>query len=178
MTSGLRKLVFFVLLVGITYSAYQFMIKPTNANLAAQKKQLDDKLAKLEEFEKATAKAENLNDQIKQLEEAVNFFESRLPPKSQIYNVLEQVTLIAQEKGLKPKTIRTMSEKDNNGYIEQPLKMELVGNFGSFYSFLLELEKLPRIMRIRDLKLKSKATNDSEISADFVLSIFFQNKIG
>ena len=178
MTSGLRKLVFFVMLVGITYVAYQFMIKPANANLATQKKQLDAKLAKLEEFERATAKAENLNEQIEKLEEAVSFFESKLPPKSQIYNVLEQVTLIAQEKGLKPKTIRTMKEKNNSGYIEQPLKMELVGNFGSFYSFLLELEKLPRIMKIRDLNLKGKTTNDSEISADFVLSIFFQNKIG
>ncbi len=178
MTSGLRKLVFFVMLVGITYVAYRFMIKPANTNLAAQKKQLDAKLAKLEEFERATAKAENLNEQIEKLEEAVSFFESKLPPKSQIYNVLEQVTLIAQEKGLKPKTIRTMKEKNNSGYIEQPLKMELVGNFGSFYSFLLELEKLPRIMKIRDLNLKGKTTNDSEISADFVLSIFFQNKIG
>ncbi len=177
MTSGIRKLLFFVMLVGITYSAYHFMIKPANANLVTQKKQLDAKLAKLEEFEKATAKADNLNDQIKQLEEAVSFFESRLPPKSQIYNVLEQVTLIAQEKGLKPKTIKTMAEKNNSGYIEQPLKMELVGNFGSFYSFLLDLEKLPRIVKIRDLKLKGKATNDSEISADFVLSIFFQNKV-
>ena len=178
MKSGSRKLVFFVMLIGITYTAYQFMIKPADANLSAQKKQLDAKLAKLEEFERATAKAENLNEQIEKLEEAVSFFESKLPPKSQIYNVLEQVTLIAQEKGLKPKTIRTMKEKNNSGYIEQPLKMELVGNFGSFYSFLLELEKLPRIMKIRDLNLKGKTTNDSEISADFVLSIFFQNKIG
>jgi type IV pilus assembly protein PilO len=177
MTSGLRKIVFFVLLLSVTYAAYRFMIKPANANLAQQKKQLDAKLAKLEEFERATAKAENLNEQIEQLEEAVSFFESKLPPKSQIYNVLEQVTVIAQEKGLRPKTIRTMKEKNNSGYIEQPLKMELVGNFGSFYSFLLELEKLPRIMKIRDLKLKGKTKKDSEISADFVLSIFFQNKI-
>ena len=178
MTSGLRKLVFFVLLVGITYVAYQFMIKPANNNLAQQKKQLDAKLAKLEEFEEATAKAQGLNEQIEQLEEAMDFFESKLPPKSQIYNVLEQVTVIAQNQGLKPKTIKTMKEKENNGYIEQPLKMELVGNFGSFYSFLLELEKLPRIMKIRDLSLKGKTKKDnSEISASFVLSIFFQNKI-
>ena len=98
MTSGLRKLVFFVLLLGVTYAAYQFMIKPANTNLAQQKKQLDAKLAKLEEFERATAKAENLNEQIEQLEEAVSFFESKLPPKSQIYNVLEQVTVIAHIK--------------------------------------------------------------------------------
>jgi len=92
--------------------------------------------------------------------------------------VLEQVTVIAQKQGLKPKTIRTLKKQDNSGYIEQPLKMELVGNFSSFYSFLLELEKLPRIMKIRELKLDKQASTEGQIAADFVISIFFQNKTG
>jgi Tfp pilus assembly protein PilO len=54
--------------------------------------------------------------------------------------------------------------------------MELVGNFSSFYSFLLELEKLPRIIKIRELKLDKKKIDEGQISADFILSIFFQNK--
>jgi Tfp pilus assembly protein PilO len=54
--------------------------------------------------------------------------------------------------------------------------MELVGNFSSFYSFLLELEKLPRIIKIRELKLDKEKITEGQISADFILSIFFQNK--
>jgi len=92
--------------------------------------------------------------------------------------VLEQVTVIAQKQGLKPKTIKTLKKKDNSGYIEQPLKMELVGNFNSFYSFLLELEKLPRIMKIRELELDKQTKNEGQIAADFIVSIFFQNKTG
>ena len=92
--------------------------------------------------------------------------------------MLEQVTVIAQKEGLEPKTIRTLTEKDNSGYIEQPLKMELEGNFSSFYSFLLELENLPRIMKIRELKLEKQKTDEGRIAADFIVSIFFQNKIG
>jgi len=91
--------------------------------------------------------------------------------------VLEQVTVIAQKEGLKPKTIRTLKDKNNSGYIEQPLKMELVGNFSSFYSFLLELENLPRIMKIRELELEKQTTDEGQIAADFVVSIFFQNNI-
>ena len=90
--------------------------------------------------------------------------------------MLEQVTLIAQKQGLKPKTIRTLTTKDNSGYVEQPLKMELDGNFSSFYSFLLELEKLPRIMKLRELELKKKKSYEGEISANFIVSIFFQNE--
>jgi type IV pilus assembly protein PilO len=176
MTGGLRKVVFFALLVGVAVVGYQFMIRPANKNLAESKNRVDAKLAKLLEFEKATAAAEDLTKQLEQLQQAIEFFESKLPPTSQIYDVLEQVTVIAQKQGLKPKTIRTLVQKDNSGYVEQPLRMELQGNFNSFYSFLLELEKLPRIMKIRELKLDKQTNGEGQVLADFIVSIFFQNK--
>jgi len=176
MTMYLRKIVFFVLLLGVAYIAYQYMIKPANRNLAEKKNQIEKKLAKLAEFEKATAAAESLSKQLEQLQEAIEFFESKLPPKSEIDKVLHDVTLIVQKQNLRSKRILRLREKDNSGYIEQPLKMELEGNFNSFYSFLLELEKLPRIMKIRELDLEKQTDDEGQISADFIVSIFFQNK--
>ena len=176
MTSGLRKAVFFVLVLGVAIIGYQFMIRPTNKQLAEVRVRVQMKLAKLSEFEDATKATEGLSKQLEQLQEAIEFFESKLPPKSEIDKVLHDVTVIAQKHGLKPKTIRTLKEKDNSGYIEQPLEMELEGDFDSFYSFLLELEKLPRIMKIRKLELKKHTKNEGQIAADFTVSIFFQNK--
>jgi len=178
MTGGLRKAVFFALVVGITIVGYQYLIKPANKHLAEAKARVDAKMAKLADFEKATAAAEDLTKQLEQLQEAIAFFESRLPPKSQIDEVLEQVTVIRQKEGLKPKTILTLAEKNNSGYIELPLRMELEGNFKAFYSFLLELEKLPRIMKIRELEVNKQANNEGQITANFVVSIFFQNEAG
>jgi len=178
MTSGLRKVVFFVLVVSVAVVAYQYMIKPANRNLAVKRSEVEKDLARLAEFEKATAAANNLTKQLEQLQEAIDFLESKLPPTSQIHKVLKQVTVIAQKQGLKPKTIRTLKKKDNSGYIEQPLEMQLVGNFNSFYSFLLELEKLPRIMKIRQLKLAKQKDAEGQIAADFIVSIFFQNETG
>jgi type IV pilus assembly protein PilO len=176
MTGNFRKAVFSILLVGVAVVGYQYMIKPANKHLAEAKGRVETKMAQLADFEKATAAAEDLTKQLEQLEEAIEFFESKLPPKSQIHEVLEQVTMIAQKRGLEPKTIRTLTRKDNSGYIEQPLKMELQGNFSSFYSFLLELEKLPRIMKLRELQLDKHKNDEGQIAADFVVSIFFQNK--
>lgn len=178
MTGGLRKAVFFALVLGLTVIGYEFMIKPANKNLADAKARIDTKMAKLAEFERATAAAEDLTKQLAQLEEAISFFESRLPPKSKIHEVLEQVTVIAQKEGLKPKTIRTLARKDSGGYIEQPLKMELEGDFKAFYSFLLETENLPRIMKIRELEISKKLKDEGLIAANFVVSIFFLNEAG
>jgi type IV pilus assembly protein PilO len=175
MTSNLRKIVFFILLVGIAFCAYQYMIKPANRNLEEKKAAVETKMKKLSEFEKATATTKDLNKQLEQLEKAIKFFEDKLPPSSEIHKVLEQVTLIAQKEGLEPKTIRALTKKNNSGYVEQPLKMEVTGDFNSFYTFLLELEKLPRIMKIRELELKKEMPVEGQITASFIVSIFFQN---
>jgi type IV pilus assembly protein PilO len=178
MTSGLRKLVFFALLVAVACVAYQLMIKPANKGLAEQKAKVEEKRAKLRAFEEATSAAEGLTRQLEQLQQAVAFFESRLPSTSEIDKVLRDVTVISEKQGLKPKIIRTLKRKENNGYIEQPLKMELTGDFNSFYSFLLEIEKLPRIMKIRELELLKDDKQEGIIETNFIVSIFFRNKTG
>jgi len=178
MNTTFRKAIFFTVLVGVVIVGYQYVIRPANAHLAESKTRVQSMRAKLGEYQKTTAAAESLTKQLDQLQEAIAFFESRLPPTSQIHKVLEQVTVIAQKQGLKPKTIRTLQRKDNSGYIEQPLKMELTGNFNSFYTFLLELEKLPRIMKIRELQLDKELKNEGFVTADFIVSIFFQNETG
>ena len=176
MTSGLRQAVFFLLLIGVAAAGYQYMIKPANRKLAEAKQKLEGKRAKLAEFEQATAEADDFNKQLEQLQEAVRFFESKLPPTSEVHKILEQVTVIAQRQGLQPKTIRTLVQKNNSGYVEQPMTMKLVGSFTSFYAFLLELEKLPRIMKLRELKLEKDSQGEGQIGAEFIVSIFFQNQ--
>jgi type IV pilus assembly protein PilO len=123
---------------------------------------MEQKRAKLNELERATATAEDLSEQLRKVEEAIAVFESKLPPSSEIHTVLENVTLIAQRHGLTPKTIRTMKAVNNRGYIEQPLKMELHGDFNAYYAFLLELENLDRITKVRELKLKKKSQAEGQ----------------
>ena len=175
MNTNLRKTIFFAILVGLAFVAYAYMIKPANESLIEQKTAMEQKRAKLRELENATITAEDLNKQLVQMEEVIEMFESKLPPKSEIHKVLKNVTVIARKHGLTPKTIRTLSRKTNNGYIEQPLKMELHGNFNSYYAFLLELEKLDRIMKIRKLNLKKQHKNEGGAEATFEVSIFFQD---
>jgi len=186
MNNDVKKGVFFVLLLMLIFVAYTYMVKPVNADIVEQKQKAQFRLEKLArlgqlaESKDATFAAKYLSEQIEILGTAITFFESKLPPKSKVHEVLEQVVLIAQKQGLKPKTIRTLKKKSHNrGYIEQSLKMGLEGDFDAFYSFLLELEKLPRIIKIRELKIKRAKQNTSDkqdglIAADLIVSIFFQ----
>lgn len=174
MTSSFRYLIFFVLIIAMAYVSWAYMIKPANEHLTQERAKMEVLRAKLDELEQATAAAEDLAGQLQKIEAAIKAFESKLPPSSEIHTVLENVTLIAQRHGLTPKSIRTQKNKDNRGYIEQPLEMELHGNFNSYYAFLLELEKLDRITKIRELSLK-KSEREGQTEATFVMSIFFQS---
>ncbi|MFC1677303.1 type 4a pilus biogenesis protein PilO [Planctomycetota bacterium] len=176
MTSNMRKLVFFVVLVCVSLLAYRFMVKPANEDMRERCGKIEIKLAKLNKFEQTTMMASGLSKQLEDLKKAVEFFESKLPPKSEVHKMLEQVTLIVQKCGLEPKTIKTLKRKNNNGYIEQPIKMELTGDFKSFYAFLLDVERLDRIMKIRELKLNKLPKSEGGVKANFIVSIFFQDE--
>lgn len=175
MNSGIRHIIFFVLIVAMAYISWAYMIKPANASLSQERALAEQKRSKLAELERAKTTASDLNAQLHKVEDAIKVFESKLPPKSEIHRVLENVTVIAQKNGLSPKTISTLKPSVRNGYIEQPLKMELDGDFSSYYAFLLELERLDRITKIRELKLKKKSQFEGQTEATFVMSIFFMN---
>ena len=175
MNSNVRKIVFFIMTVGMASASYVYMIKPANRDLAIQKQKLSQKQSKLREFERAPAVLEDINMQLTRLEKSISILEGKLPPKSEIHTVLEDLTLVAQKNGLTPKTIRTLIQKSNNGYIEQPIKVELTGDFNSYYSFLLSLEKLDRITKIREMIIKNDPKEDGVMKASFVISVFFQS---
>lgn len=178
MSTGLRKTVFFLALIGMAYLGWAYMIKPANAALADQRAELQKNMAKLSELEKVKADTQDLEAQIKQMDEAIKFFENKLPHRSEVHKVLAQVTEIVKKNNLKPKTNKTQSIKSNAGYIELPLKMQLTGGFNSYYAFLLELEKMDRITKIRELEVKEQQEKSGDITADFIVSIFFQDANG
>jgi Tfp pilus assembly protein PilO len=175
MWKSVRKFVFLMLVVGLALVGYQFVIRPAQESLRESQERLEMNRMKLSEFEKATNVALDLTTQLQQLQNAVEFFEQKLPPTSEIHKVLEQITLIAQKQGLNPKSIRTLGKKQNSGYVEQPLEMKFEGNFKAFYSFLLEVEKMQRIMKVRKLEVNKTNQLEGQISTDCIMSIFFQN---
>lgn len=174
MSSNSRKILFFILLVGMAFVSYRYMIQPANKHLTDQQTAVKQKQDKLNELEKAMITANDLQAQLDKIEDAIRIFESKLPPTNEINTVLKDITLIARKHGLSSKTIRTLKTQENRGYVEQPLEMELNGNFNSYYSFLLELEKLDRITKIRELRLVKQSEHEGQTDARFVVSVFFQ----
>jgi type IV pilus assembly protein PilO len=174
MSSGFRNVIFFVALLAVAFIGYRYMIEPANESLSRQKSRVAQKQDKLSKLDIIRSQIKDLDGQVKELQSALDFFESKLPPSSEIYKVLRQVTLIAKEHGLTAKTITTLKTKEKNSYVEQPLRMELEGDFIAYYEFLTDLEKMDRITRISKFEINKIDNDQGDAAATFVMSIFFQ----
>jgi len=175
MKFGIRELLFIGFLAAIPLSAYFWVFKPAKLNLQIQQTALEAKKKKLTDLKNSLVGIENISEEVDKLTEAVEFFEKKLPARHEIHKVLDNVTRIADRQSLETRLFKTLKPKPFANFSEQPIKMEVHGDFDSYYQFLLELEQLPRITKVRKMLLKKDDKIEGAMTANFLLSIFFDS---
>ncbi|KPK77217.1 MAG: hypothetical protein AMJ79_04020 [Phycisphaerae bacterium SM23_30] len=179
MKIGFREILFLLLLTAIPIGAYCWVFKPANLRIESQRRDIEAKVQKLASLRTAMVGIENLNEEVAKLKEAVGFFEAKLPQHHEIHRVLEQVTKIVKRHRLETKSFKTLKPQMMAAYAEQPIKMEVGGDFNAYYQFLLELEKLPRITKVKDMKLEKTENKEFKglMKSDMELVIFFDESV-
>ncbi len=182
MKFGKRELLLLALLAAVPIGTWWFIYRPHNDYEAELIHEVEAKQQQLTRLNQATATIGDLREEISSLEEAVGFFRSKLPSEKEIDKVLQDLWLLAEQNELTTKSIRTIARnqsttltEEGGWHAEQPIQMRLEGDFIGLYSFLLELENQPRIMRI--LRMNVGVPRDGppgHVEAEFVLSIFFE----
>jgi Tfp pilus assembly protein PilO len=95
--------------------------------------------------------------------------------------VLQEIWHLAETNQLLAKSIRTLPSSEQTeiagpaGPHEQPIAVQLEGDFRGFYSFLQALENQPRIMRVSQMTLeKLKDAPEGHVKVNFDMTIFFE----
>src|SRR5215213_4902626 len=174
MKFGIREISFVVVMLGLLGAIYFLVWDKAQTKIAAMERKTEDKVKALSDLEKATSGVSDVDKKVAELEEAIKFFEKKLPQERDIDQILKEVWEMADKNQLTTKTIKTMKSQRGAAYSEQPIEMSLSGNFSGFYEFLLKLEKLPRLTRINQLNLDKISGKEGEMEAKLVLSIFFE----
>lgn len=178
MKFGIREIIFVVVMLGLLGSTNYFVFSKANKKKAAMLSDIRAKQQALGNLQQATAGIDDLNHKIDELQKAITFFESKLPQEKEIDKILKEVWQMAEANQLTTKTIKTLRSERGPSYSEQPIQMNLAGNFTGFYAFLLQLEKLPRITRVTEMNLQKINDRDGEMQAQMTLSIFFEPDTG
>jgi type IV pilus assembly protein PilO len=175
MKLGIGQLVFVLLMLALLGSSYFFVFnRAAEKRLVRQTEVLTKKKA-LQDLRASTAGIPDIELKITELQNAIQFFESKLPQQRDIDKMLADVTSKAKEQQLQMKTFKTQKIERSAGYSELPIQMSMSGDFKSFYAFLLKLEDMKRITRLSQMKLEKITTKDGEMQANMTLSIFFES---
>jgi type IV pilus assembly protein PilO len=174
MKFGIREIIFVALMLALLGGTYLFVFSKTNAKREAMLKDITSKQKMLGDLHAATAGIDDMNAKIDQLQHAIEFFSQKLPKEKDVGDILPQFWDMAKTNSLQSRTVKPDKAEVGPSYSELPIQMSLSGDFNGFYSFLLQLEKLPRITRITQMNLQKINDHDGEATAQITLSIFFE----
>ncbi|MGO9932642.1 MAG: type 4a pilus biogenesis protein PilO, partial [Steroidobacteraceae bacterium] len=77
----------------------------------------------------------------------------QLPGKTEVPNLLVDISQTGLAAGLQEKLFQPGSEKSNGFYAELPIKIKLVGSYHDFGKFVSGIAALPRIVTLHDIQI-------------------------
>ncbi len=175
MKSSTRILLTLFGIVVVTVAVVFVVVRPLGQRVAADQEAIRDRRDQLVQLQRVARRIDDLQEEIKRLEDALAFFETRLPQQREIDVILREVWVTAEARSLAARSIRTLKVETASRYNAQPINLTLEGPFAGFYEFLLCLEQLPRITKVREMQIQKSPTEPGAVLVDMVMDIFFEN---
>lgn len=107
-------------------------------------------------FEARQRKAANFDAYVEQLAEIESSFGTmlrQLPGKTEIPNLLVDISQTGLAAGLEEKLFQPMAENPREFYAEKPIKIKLDGSYHELGNFVSDIAALPRIVTLHDMEI-------------------------
>ena len=111
-----------------------------------------------QEFRTKHAKAVNLElykQQLKDIERSFGALLRQLPGKTEVPNLLVDISQTGLSAGLEEKLFQPQAEVKKDFYAELPIKIRLTGSYHQFGQFVSGIAALPRIVTLHDIDIRS-----------------------
>lgn len=151
--------VIFLIATGLAgyFIAYQDQ-QPMLEQVRAQEQSL------LETIRQKAGKAANLEaykTQLKEMERSFGAMLRQLPNKTEVPNLLVDISQTGLAAGLEEKLFQPGQESRKDFYAELPIRIRLTGSYHAFGSFVSGIAALPRIVTMHDVQLTPVNTKGS-----------------
>jgi type IV pilus assembly protein PilO len=117
-------------------------------------------------FEQKQKKAANFSAykaQLAEIERSFGTMLRQLPGKTEIPNLLVDISQTGLAAGLEEELFQPMDEVRRDFYAEKPIKIRLKGSYHEFGRFVSDIAALPRIVTLHDIEI---APVDKDAPAD------------
>jgi type IV pilus assembly protein PilO len=112
-----------------------------------------------QEFRTKHAKAVNLDlykQQLKDIERSFGALLRQLPGKTEVPNLLVDISQTGLSAGLEEKLFQPQAEVKKDFYAELPIRIRLTGSYHQFGQFVSGIAALPRIVTLHDIDIRSE----------------------
>ena len=147
---------FFIAVIFVVVAAFGWYLFVWNDDRPVLQKAQQDEMDLRAQFESKQQRAANLDAyraQLAEMERSFGAMLRQLPGKTEVPNLLVDISQTGLAAGLQEKLFQPGSEKSNGFYAELPIKIRLVGSYHDFGNFVSGIAALPRIVTLHDIQI-------------------------
>jgi type IV pilus assembly protein PilO len=122
--------------------------------LAALRAEAQADEQRLQDLEKKAANLEKVREQVRQLDREISAALARLPDRKEIPDLLNTVSEMASESGLRITKFRQLDERLQDYYAEVPVELSMVGSFHQMAAFFDRVPRLNRLINVTGISLR------------------------
>ncbi len=147
---------FFILVIFVVCTALAWYLFVWDNDRPVLQKAEADEIDLRSQFENKQQRAANLDaykGQLGEMERSFGAMLRQLPGKTEVPNLLVDISQTGLGAGLQEKLFQPGSEQTKGFYAELPIKIRLVGNYHQFGTFVSGIAALPRIVTLHDIQI-------------------------
>jgi type IV pilus assembly protein PilO len=161
---------FFV--VASTGSFYYFIYTAQMPRLERAEQEEKELRISFEQKQKKAANFDAYKEQLAEIEDSFGTMLRQLPGKTEIPNLLVDISQTGLAAGLQEELFQPISEIQKDFYAEKPIKIRLRGSYHEFGKFASDIAALPRIVTLHDIDITPGRSSGSESSdGELILNV-------
>ena len=159
---------FFVIATGAGF--YFLVYQEQMPRLEKAQREEDDLKKSFEQKQRKAANFDAYKAQLAEIESSFGTMLRQLPGKTEIPNLLVDISQTGLAAGLQEELFQPMEELRRDFYAEKPIKIRLKGDYHEFGQFVSDIAALPRIVTLHDIEIEPEAAREGA-SQDLVLNV-------
>jgi type IV pilus assembly protein PilO len=149
------------------FGIYMFVIKTELPILDRAQRQEQELRTTFEQKQRKAANFDAYKAQLAEIERSFGAMLRQLPGKTEVPNLLVDISQTGLAAGLEEKLFQPMAEVQKEFYAELPIKIRLTGGYHQLANFVSGIASLPRIVTLHDISIKPVASQQPNASPNY-----------
>jgi type IV pilus assembly protein PilO len=158
--------------LALAAGVHLLIIRPAAQKRDSLERDAAVKRSALVNVDRAIESSRVIAGEINELRPRVALFDLRLGSARDTNSVLADLWHMADTNSLQTRSVKTPASLRSESFTEQEIDLTVAGSFGGYYQFMLQLEDMQRIVRVKKMNLSKVNATDGQVQAELTVSVY------